>query len=107
MIQTIIPLRSPRDDTSALAGVDATAMGILQEGRAATLSAASLDAIREDLLAKRVQLVAVIADLQARPPSGDTRIDAVNATLRTEADTGLTYLDLFFEQVEACAVRVA
>ncbi len=104
---TIIPLRSNRGATSEFDVVDVTAMMLLREGRAATLSGARLDAIRTDLLAKRVQLTAVIAELQARPASGDLRIDAVNATLRAEASTGLIYLDLFLEQLKTCASRVA
>ena len=104
---TIIPLRSDRGTTSELDVVDVTAMMLLREGRAATLSGARLDAIRTDLLAKRMQLTAVIADLQSRPSSGDVQIDAVNATLRAEASTGLIYLDLFLEQIETCASRVA
>ncbi|MCJ2097267.1 hypothetical protein MKK82_00320 [Methylobacterium sp. E-046] len=79
---------------------------LLREGRAVTLSGARLDAIRAALSAKRLQLAAVIADLQARPPSGDVRIDAVNATLRAEAGTGLTYIDVFLQKVEGCAVRI-
>ena len=104
---TIISLRSDRGATSELDVVDVTAMLLLREGRAATLSGARLDAIRTDLLAKRMQLTAVIADLQSRPSSGDVQIDAVNATLRAEASTGLIYLDLFLEQIETCALRVA
>jgi hypothetical protein len=103
---TIIPLRSNRGATSELDVIDVTAMMILREGRAATLSGARLDAIQADLLSKRAQLAATIADLQARPLSGDVRIDAVNATLRAEADTGLAYIDLFLKQVESCATRV-
>lgn len=105
MTGTITSLLPQRDNTTALAVVDVTAVELLQEGHAATLSGARLDVIRADLLAKRRQLVAMIADLRARPPSGDARIDAVNATLRTEADTGLAYIDLFLEEVESCAAR--
>lgn len=107
MTGTIIPLQSKQHATSALAAFDIAAIELLVGGRAATLSGARLSAIRGKLVEQRVQLAAVIADLQARPPSGDLRIDAVNATLRTEADTGLAYLDLFLVRVETCASRVA
>ena len=69
------------------------------------MTGARLAAIQGDLLAKRKQLIAVIADLQARPSSGDAGIDAVNATLCAEADTGLAYIDQFLGQVESCATR--
>ncbi|MCJ2068144.1 hypothetical protein MKK75_04845 [Methylobacterium sp. J-030] len=105
MTGTLIPLRSDRGAASALAVFDVTAVELLQEGRAATLSDARLDVIRADLLAKRRQLVAMIADLRARLPSGDARIDAVNATLLAEAGIGLGYVDQFLEQVGACALR--
>ena len=106
MTGTIIPLRSDRCATSASDALDVTAVELLREGRAVTLSGARLDAIRADLSAKRLQLAAVIAALQARPPSGDVRIDAVNATLCAEAGTGLTYIDAFLRLVEGCALRI-
>lgn len=106
MTGTIISLRSERCATSALAAVDVTAMELLREGHAATLSGARLDAIRADLQGKREQLAAVIADLQARTPSGDTRIDAANATLRAEATTGLAYIDQFLKQAVSCVARL-
>ncbi|WP_267428599.1 hypothetical protein [Methylobacterium sp. GC_Met_2] len=106
MTGMLIPLQCDHGATSALAAVDVRAIELLQEGHAATLSGARVDAIRADLLAKREQLAAVIADLQARPPSGDARIDAVNATLRAEASTGLAYIDQFLGQVESCAARI-
>ena len=105
MTGTLIPLRSDRCATSALASVDVTALELLQDGRAATLSGARLDVIWADLLVRRVQLAAVIADLQVRPLSGDARIDAVNATLLTEAGTGLSFIDQFLDQVEKCNLR--
>ena len=100
MTGTIIPLHSDRHATSALAAFDTAAMELLLGGRAATLSAARLAAIRERLQVQRVQLAAVIDDLGVRPPSGDLQIDAINATLRAEAGTGLSYIDDFLEQVE-------
>ncbi|MCJ2085828.1 hypothetical protein MKK88_07455 [Methylobacterium sp. E-005] len=106
MTGTLIPLRSDRSAASALATVDVTAVELLQEGLATTLSGARLAAIQGDLLAKREQLTAEIADLQARPSSGDAGIDAVNSPLCAEANTGLAYIDQFLEQVENCATRV-
>ncbi|MCJ2067260.1 hypothetical protein MKK75_00290 [Methylobacterium sp. J-030] len=106
MTGTLIPLRSDRGAASALAVFDVTAVELLQEGRAATLLGARLTAIKADLLAKRVQLIAVIADLQARPSSGDAGIDAVNVTLRAEAGKGLAHIDMFLRHTEACAASV-
>ena len=106
MTGTIISLRPERCGTAALARVDVMAVELLQAGHAATLSGARLNAMRADLLAKRQQLVAVIADLQMRPPSGNARIDAINATLCTEASTGLSHVDEFLEQIEMSAARI-
>ncbi|XYD12644.1 hypothetical protein R1A27_34430 (plasmid) [Methylobacterium sp. NMS12] len=103
MTGTIIPLRSGHSTTSALTHFDITAMELLREGRAATLSEARLDAIRTELLAKRAELAAVLADLQARPSSGDAEIDAVNITLSVEAGVGLAHIDQFIAQVDARA----
>lgn len=107
MTGMIIPLQSMQPATSALAAFDIAAIELLLSGRAVTLSGARLSAIRDKLVEQRAQLATVIADLRTRPPSGDLRIDAVNATLCAEADTGLAYLDLFLGQVETCASRVA
>lgn len=106
MTGTVIPLRSDRCATTAPTAFDVTAVELLREGRAATLLGARFAAIRADLLVKREQLVAVITDLHARPPSGNIHVDAVNATLWTEASTGLTYVDQFLAQVETSAARV-
>jgi hypothetical protein len=44
--------------------------------------------------------------LRQRPPSGYDQIDAVNATLSSEASKGLTQIDLLIEQVTICAAGV-
>lgn len=96
-------MRSGQRVTSALAHFDATATELLRQGRAATLIEARLDAIRADLLAKRAGFNWLIADLQSRPPSGDARIDAVNAALIAEAGKGLAHIAVFIQHTEACA----
>ena len=106
MTGEVIPLRSGESATSALTHFDVTAAELLRQGRAATLSGARLDAILTDLLAKRVGLAKVLADLQSRPPSGDARIDAINATLIAEAGKSLSHIDVFIQHTQACAASV-
>lgn len=101
MTSVVIPLRTGPSATSALTHFDVTATELLQQGRAATLTGARLDAIRADLLAQRVCLAKVIADLQSRTSSGDARIDAVNATLIAEAVKGLAHIDVFIQHAGA------
>jgi hypothetical protein len=103
MTGEVIPLRSSQSATSALTHFDVTAAELLQQGHAATLSEARLDAILTDLLAKRAELAKVLTDLQSRPLSGDARIDAVNVTLIAEASKALAYIDMFIQHTEACA----
>lgn len=103
MTGTVVPLQLKGDRASALTRIDVAAIERLAEGRAATLSAARLDAILAHLNGHRADLVAVIAELRTRPSSGDARIDAVNATLRVEASKGLAQIDLFIGQAETCA----
>lgn len=103
MTGTVVPLQLKGDRASALTRIDVAAIERLAEGRAATLSAARLDAILAHLNGHRADLVAVIAELRTRPSSGDDRIDAVNATLSVEASKGLAQIDLFIGQAEICA----
>lgn len=104
MTGAIIPLRLKRDGTSALAGFDAVAAELLAEGRAPTLSAAQIDAILMKLQGQRAELTAILADLVTRTSSGDTRIDAINATLSVEARNGLSQIDSFIQQAETCVL---
>ncbi|MCJ2092801.1 hypothetical protein MKK67_09845 [Methylobacterium sp. J-072] len=104
MTGTIIPLPLGGEGASSLAGFDVIAAELLTEGRAVSLSAARIEAILVKLGAQRAELTAVLADLQARPPSGDVRIDALNADLSVAASKGLAQIELFIEQAEACAV---
>ena len=101
MTGTIIPLRSGRDKTSALATFDAAAAALLTSGRAKTLSAAQRDAILTSFLEQRGKLAAVIADLLARSPSGNDRINTINADLGDEAAKGLAQIDQLIQQVDA------
>ncbi|GJE52872.1 hypothetical protein GOFOIKOB_5947 [Methylobacterium tardum] len=101
MTATIIPLRSSRDATSALATFDVAAAALLTEGGAASLSAARLDVILQRLRAQRAELVALITDLQMRGSSGNAQLDAINADLGGEADKGLAQIDLLIRHIEA------
>lgn len=103
MTGTVVPLQLKGDRASALTRIDVAAIERLAEGRAATLSAARLDAILAHLNGHRADLVAVIAELRTRPSSGDARIDALNADLSVEASKGLAQIDLFIGQAEICA----
>lgn len=101
MMGMVIPLRLKRDETSALAGFDVAAAELLAEGRAPTLSMAQFDAILMKLRRQRAELLAINADLEQRAPSGDARIDTINATLSVEARKGLAHIDLFIQQAES------
>ena len=102
MTATIIPLRSGCDATSALASIDAIAATLLTGGDAVNLSAARLDVISQRLRAQRTQLVAVIAELQARGSSGNVQLDAINTDLGSEADKALVQIDLLIQRAQAC-----
>jgi|FEC22Drversion2_1045045.scaffolds.fasta_scaffold01136_9 hypothetical protein len=86
---------------SALRGLDATAAEMLAGGQAATLTAARISLLLTIIQAQRAELMAVIDDLQARPPSGDTQIDRANADLRVEAVRGLDQIDQMIRLIEA------
>ena len=103
MTGTVVPLQSRSDGASAFVRIDVAAIELLAEGRAATVSAARIDAILAHLCGQRAALVAVIAELVRRPSTGDTRIDALNADLRIAVLNGLVQIDLFIEQTQACA----
>ncbi|WP_091721964.1 hypothetical protein [Methylobacterium phyllostachyos] len=98
MMGTIIPLRLKRYETSTLASFDAAAAELLAEGRAPTLPSAQLDAILMKLRRQRAELLAINADLETRAPSGDARIDAINAKLCVEVRNGLAHIDLFIQR---------
>lgn len=100
MTVTIIPLRSGHDATPALARLDVAAAKLLSEGRAASLSVARVEAMLADLQVKRAELIAVLADLQARPPSGDDWIDSINADLSVEAGKGLAQIDVVIRHLQ-------
>lgn len=66
---------------------------MLAGGRVTTLTAARIILLLEDIQAKRSELIAVIDDLQSRPPSGNAQVDRINADLRVEAVKGLGHID--------------
>ncbi|MCJ2139402.1 hypothetical protein [Methylobacterium sp. E-066] len=104
MTRTVIPFRRRGDKASALATFDAPAAELLADGRAATLSAAQFGAILTRLRAQRDELGAIFADLETRAPSGDTRLDTINADLSVEASKGLAHIDWLIQHAETCAV---
>ncbi|ONF46449.1 hypothetical protein [Methylobacterium radiotolerans] len=75
----------------------------LPEGRAATLTAARIDTILEQLRAQHAELAALVADLEARASSGDRELDLLNAVLRVQASRGLSWIDRIIGLAEASA----
>ena len=104
MSSAIIAFRRKGDEASAIGDFDGVATTLLSEGRAFSLTTARIEAILLKLRAQRSELAAVIADLQVRPPSGDIRIDMVNANLRIEASKGLAQIDRLVQHAETCVV---
>ncbi|TXN01086.1 hypothetical protein FV242_19680 [Methylobacterium sp. WL64] len=102
MTGTIVPLRLKRDEASALIRFDAAAVELLVEGQASNLSVARLDAILALLRGQRAKLVAILADLEARAPSFDTRIAGINVDLRDRTREALALIDLLIQRVQAC-----
>ncbi|MCJ2055413.1 hypothetical protein MKL09_02475 [Methylobacterium sp. J-048] len=102
MTGTIIPLRLKHDEASALADFDVLAAELLIEGQAPNLLVARFGAILTKLRGQRVELALVLADLEARAPSHDVRINGINADLHDRAREGLAQIDLFIFQAEIC-----
>lgn len=90
MTASVIPLPLKG---SALRSLDDTAAEMLARGRVATLTAARIILLLENIRAKRAELIEVIDDLQSRPPSGNAQTDRINADLRVEAVRGLDHID--------------
>ncbi|MCJ2117288.1 hypothetical protein MKK65_12080 [Methylobacterium sp. J-001] len=103
MSSAIIAFRRKSDEASALGDFDGVATTLLSEGRASSLTTARIKAILTKLRSQRTELAGVIADLQARPPSGDGRIDTVNANLCIEASKGLAQIDRLIQHAETCS----
>lgn len=74
---------------------------MLAGGQAATLTAARISLLLTSIQAQRAELMAVIDDLQARPPSGDAQVDRLNADLRVEAVRGVGQIDQMIRLIEA------
>lgn len=70
------------------------------EGRAATLSAARVDAILIRLFQQHAEITAVIAELAARPPSGQSEIDTLNTALAVEAYRALAKIEQFIQKAQ-------
>ncbi|MCJ2048262.1 hypothetical protein [Methylobacterium sp. J-070] len=100
MTGTIIPLRSMDDDALALTDLDLSAAELLTQGRAVSLSAARIEVLLAKLHVQRAELAELLADLQARPPSGDSQLDAINADLSDAASKALTVIKLRIGQAE-------
>jgi hypothetical protein len=98
MTASVIPLPLKG---SALQSLDATAAEMLTGGGAETLTAARISLLLSEIRAKRAELLAVIDDLQGRPPSGIAQVDRANASLRVEAVRGLGQIDLMIQLMEA------
>ncbi|AWV19807.1 MULTISPECIES: hypothetical protein [Methylobacteriaceae] len=105
MTGTIIPLRSRGDAASALASFDGIAAEMLTDGRAVSLSAARIEVILAKLRTQRTEMAALLADLQARPPSGDIQLDTINADLSVAVSKGLAQIELFIQQAKTYAER--
>ncbi|KNY19112.1 hypothetical protein [Methylobacterium sp. ARG-1] len=105
MTGTIIPLRPKSGEASALASFDVIAAEMLTEGRAISLSAARIEVILAKLGVQRTEMFALLADLQARPPSGVIQLDTINDNLSVAASKGLVLIELFIQQAGTCAER--
>ncbi len=92
---------------SALQSLDATAAEMLAAGRATTLTAARISLLLESVQAKRSELVAVIDDLQSRPPSGNAQVDQANADLSVEAVKGPGQIDQVIRLLEIMQPKTA
>lgn len=103
MTGEVIPLRSGKSATSALARFDVAAAELLRQGPATTLTEARFEAVLADLHAKRAEIIKLIADLRCRTPSSDARINSVNATLVAEAGKGLAHIDSWIACAQVCA----
>lgn len=100
MAGMVIPMRPLREQTSALACIDVLAADLLTAGRADSLSAARIAAMLAKLRAERTVAETVIADLGARPPSGDCHIDAINADLSAAACEGAAQIEMLIHLIE-------
>ena len=96
----VVPLRRRGEERSALARVDVAAMDLLVGGQAASLQAARAEIILTDMRGQRDQLTALLADLRARAPTGDSRIDEANANLITAINDGIVQIDLFIARAQ-------
>ena len=105
MSEGIIPLRRRGEEQSALARVDVAAMELLVGGQATSLQSARAEVILADMRAQRYQLTALLADLRAREPAGDSRIDEANANLITAINSGIVQIDLFIAHVQVFAAE--
>ncbi|MCJ2124356.1 hypothetical protein [Methylobacterium sp. J-077] len=95
MSEGIVPLRRRGEEGSTLARVDVAAMKLLVSGRAPNLHAARAEVILADLRARREQMMAVLADVRGREPTGDAQIDEANANLVTAINAGIVQIDVF------------
>lgn len=100
MAHKIIPLRPASNQTSALTHFDSLAVELLADGRAATLTAARIDAVLKQTCEDRSKLAAVLEDLEARLPTGTAQIDELNADLRARFIDGITHIDLLIQAIE-------
>jgi len=100
MTGTIIPLRSKDEETSALAHFDVLAAELLTEGRAASLSAAWLDAILTELHRNRVQLCAVMEDQHRSGLAAHAQFGGLATGIRAVANQTLARIDQLIEFAE-------
>ncbi|GJE59114.1 hypothetical protein [Methylobacterium trifolii] len=101
MSAKIIPLPRKGQEAPAFARVAFLAAEMLTEGQAVNLTAARKAVILRDLQTYRDELIAVIADLETRKPTGKIEIDTVNAQLKVAASEGLAQIALVIERLEA------
>ena len=97
---TVVPLPLKGHATPALAHLNIAATALMAEGRAATLSAARIDAILIRLFQQHAEITAVIAELAARPPSGQSEIDTLNTALTVEAYRALAKIEYFIQKAQ-------
>jgi hypothetical protein len=100
MADKIIPLQPNGNRPSALARFDRLAAELLSDGQAATLTAARIDAVLKQTREDRTKLAALLEDLQARSPTGNTQLDKANADLCVSVVDGIAHIDMLIRAIE-------
>lgn len=107
MSESIIPLRRRGEEQSALSRVDHDAVELLATGQAPSLLGARAEVITKDLCASREQMMALLADLCRREPTGHAQIDDTNANLVKMINYGMAQIDAFIARAQVLTTETA